>query len=75
MIPGRWCVSDAIVLRSPSLGASRRTSPPDSAHAAGCGMAPRQLPPVLAGLAMPGLSARPVLGVVTASLSWQASQH
>jgi hypothetical protein len=58
MIPGRWGLTDAIVLRSPSLGAFRRTSPPDSARA-GCGMAPRQLPPVLAGLAMPGKSSYP----------------
>jgi hypothetical protein len=48
MIAGRWCSSDAIVLGSPGLGASRRTSPPDSAHA-GCGVAPRQHSPVLAG--------------------------
>jgi len=48
MIPGRGCPGDAIVLGSPSLRAFRRTSPPDSAHA-GCGMAPRQLSPVLAG--------------------------
>jgi hypothetical protein len=49
MIPGDWRLGDAIVQRSPSLGAVRRTSPPDSAPV-GCGMAPRQLSPCAGGV-------------------------
>jgi hypothetical protein len=61
MIPGRWRLGGDIVLGSPSLGASRRISPPDSG-ACWLRYGPPSAFPVLAGSAMPGKSG----GVVAA---------